>query len=237
MPRATRACDPGSMGWLGPTRQERQLAAAAALAPYGFTVDLPSAAQIFEYRPLRVHATPETPVVAAHGRVGESTVSAYEYDYSRRDAEGNVSRSSELVVVAHHPRLLGGAAFVPEHREWNTTAQVLDVLFWIPPFTLLKAFEWLAESRDPDRNVGHAEFDRLYRVRAASDAAAQRAISPRLRETAVRLGFYGYAELRDGVLLYSVNRCAFDGEGVVRALGYAAPLIASAIPEPAHPFR
>ena len=135
-------------------------------------------------------------------------------------------------MVAQYPRIEGGAAFGPELREWSDVARAIDALFWIPPFTFLKVFQWMQAQQHPDRTAGHGEFDRLYRVRAVSDAAAQRAMSPRLRETCVRLALEGTVELRPGAVLYSVRGCGFDSEGMLRALGYAAPLMVSATMEP-----
>lgn len=220
------------MGLFGPSREERHAAAATAVAAYGFEVASPRARELADWAPFAIHATPERYEAAAFGRIDEAEVAAFEYLYSTTDAEGQSHSHSQLVVIAQYPRIEGGAAFSPEPREWSGVARAIDALFWIPPFTLLKVIQWLGESRHPDRQLGHAEFDRLYRVRADSDAAAQRAITPRLRDTAVRLAFQGNVELRPGAVIYSVAGCSFDGVGLVRALGYAAPLVVAAAPEP-----
>lgn len=220
------------MGFFGPSNEERYAAAAAAIAPFGFVLARERAAEFADWAPLQLHAAPESYEVAAFGRIEDSDVAVFEYGYSTTDAEGLSHHHREMVVVAQYARIEGGAAFSPELREWSGIAQMLDALFWIPPFTFLKVIQWLGEARHPDRTVGHGEFDRLYRVRAASDASAQRAIPPRLRETAVRLGLRGTVELRPGAVIYSVAGCGFDGAGVLRALGYAAPLMVSATVEP-----
>lgn len=220
------------MGLFGPSREERHAAAAAALAPYGFVVASRRARELGEWAPFALHARPEHHDAAAFGTIEDAEVAAFEYRYTTTDAEGQSQSHTQLVVIAQYPRIEGGAAFSPEPREWSGVARAIDAFLWVPPFTLLKVIQWLGESKHPDRHVGHAEFDRLYRVRADSDAAAQRAISPRLRETVVRLGLEGVVELRPGAVIYSVAGCSFDGEGVVRALGYAAPLLIAAAVEP-----
>ena len=220
------------MGLFGPTREERHAAAATAIAPYGFVVAPQRARELADWAPFAIQASPERYETAAFGTIDEAEVAAFEYGYSSTDSDGNSQPHTQLIVIAQYPRIEGGAAFSPESREWSDVARAIDALFWIPPFTLLKVIQWLGESRHPDRQLGHAEFDRLYRVRAESDAAAQRAISPRLRNTAVRLAFQGNVELRPGAVIYSVSGCSFDGVGIVRALGYAAPLMVAAAPEP-----
>ncbi len=225
------------MGLFGPSPEERYAAAAAAIAPYGFVLAKESAGALAQWAPFELHYRPDSYDIAAVGRIEENEVWVFEYGYSTTDSEGQSQHHREMVVVAQYPRIEGGASFSPEPREWSGIAQALDALFWIPPFTFLKVIQWLGESRNPDRTVGHGEFDRLYRVRAPSDASAQRAIPPRLRETVVRLGLRGSVELRPGVILYSVAGCGFDGEGVLRALGYAAPLMVAATSEPTQAYR
>lgn len=219
------------MGLFGPS-SERHAAAAAAIAPYGFVVGKEGAQALAQWAPFELHHRPSDFAVAAWGRIESVDVSVFEYGYNTTDAEGQSHHHRQMMVVAQHPRIEGGAGFTPEPREWSSVAQVLDALFWIPPFTFLKVIQWLGESENPDRSVGHAEFDRLYRVRASSEEQARRAIPQRLREVVVRLGFRGTVELRPGVLFYSVAGCGFDGEGVLTALGFAAPLIVAASVEP-----
>jgi hypothetical protein len=221
-----------ALGIFGPSREERDALTAQALAPSGFRLANERARELVAWTPLVLHATPETYSAAAFGRIEDAEVGVFDYGYSSTDAEGRTHSHDQLVVVAQYPRIEGGAAFSPDLREWSQVALVLDALLWIPPFTFLKVFQWLSAEQHPDRTVGHGEFDRLYRVRAPSDAAAQRAIPPRLRDTCVRLALQGTVELRPGAVLYSVRGCGFDAEGVVRALGYAAPLMVAATMEP-----
>lgn len=225
------------MGIFGPSRDERYAAAAAAIAPYGFGLVPAATAPLAEHAPFQLHPSSDGCNVAAYGRIEESDVWAYEYSHSSTDSEGQTSSYDQLIVVAHHPRIEGGAAFSPEPREWSGVARALDTIFWIPPFTLLKVIQWMGEARNPDRTLGDAEFDRLYRVRAASDSEAQRAIPRRLRETVLRLALRGTVELRPGTVIYSIDGCRFDGDGLVRALGYAAPLLVGAMAEPAQAYR
>lgn len=220
------------MGWFGPTREERDARLAAALAPHGFAVANERARELEAWAPLAIHAAPESYESAAFGRIENADVAVFEYGYSVEDAGGLRHPRSEMVVIALYPGIEGGAAFGPEPREWNEMTRAFDTFLWVPPFTFLKAIEWMEAQRRPDRTVGHGEFDRLYRVRAISDAAAQRAIPPRLRDTCVRLAMEATVELRRGAILYSVRGCGFDREGVFRALGYAAPLMVSAAMEP-----
>jgi hypothetical protein len=226
-----------SVRLFGPERDARIRAAASAIAPYGFVLGHAGDGPFGEQLPFVLHATPDSVSAVASGRIDAAEVWAFEYAYTSTDAEGNTSSHDQLVVIARHPRIEGGAAFHAEPREWSAIARTLDVLFWIPPFTLLKAFQWLHEARNPDRSVGDAEFDRLYRVRAASDEQAQRAIPRTLRETVLRLGVKAAIELRPGVIVYSIEGCGFDGEGLPRALGYAAPLLAATITEASHVYR
>lgn len=215
------------MSWFGPSREERYAAAAAALRPYAFVVDRARAAGLRRFLPFDMLTTPARYHVAAIGRIEDTDVLAYEYGYDSTDHEGNPSSHDAMVVAVVHPAIAGRAAFGPDHRAWGGIGAVLDALFWIPPFTVLKVFQYLAESRNPDRVVGHAEFDRLYYVRAASDDVARRVVTPELRDAAVRFALRGTVELHDGALLYSIAQHRFDAEGVVRALGYAAPLLAA----------
>jgi hypothetical protein len=92
-------------------------------------------------------------------------------------------------------------------------------------------------ARDPDRTVGDADFDRLYRVRAASDSAAAHAITPALREVCVRLRFRGAVELRPGVLIYSPYEHRLDEKTAVPALGVGAAFLAALAPKRDHPMR
>lgn len=226
------------MGLFGPSRQERQAAAAAAVAPYGFRLVPPENERLkMQLAPFALHSSPDRCRATAFGKIDDADVYALDYDYSYRDADGNDQTSSQMIVAVYHPRIAGGAAFMPDMKHWSGVAAALDMMLWVPPFTFVKAFQLFLEAKNPDRVVGHAEFDRLYVVRAASDADAARAISPKLRETVVRLAFRGTVELRESLLLYSVQGCSFDGEGLLTALRYAAPLTLAAMTDAGAAYR
>ncbi len=218
-------------------RDERLAGAARALAPYGFTFDARRAPELRRYEPFVLLAKPEEYVVAAQGTIEGAPVEAYEYGYSSMDSEGHATYHDALVVAVHHPWVNGGASFAPDQKEWGGVAAALDVLFWIPPFTILKAFQYAMAAKNPDREVGDAEFDRLYVVRAASDDDARRAITPALREVCLRLAFGGAVELRPGVLLYSPYAISLDAEHAVHALGIGAAFLGALAPKSAHPMR
>ncbi|MFO0686043.1 MAG: hypothetical protein U0234_28540 [Sandaracinus sp.] len=226
------------MGFFGPTRQERQAAAAAAVAPYGFRLIPPENERLkLHLAPFALHSAPDRCVASAYGKIDQAEVYALEYDYSYRDQDGNEQTSSQMIVAVYHPRILGGAAFMPDMKQWSGIAAALDLMLWVPPFTFVKALQLFFEAKNPDRVIGHAEFDRLYVVRAASDADAARAIPPRLRETAVQLAFRGTVELRENLLIYSVQGCRFDGDGLLTALRYAAPLTLAAMTDSGAAYR
>jgi hypothetical protein len=176
-------------------------------------------------------------VAAAFGQIEGHRVEAFEYLYSGSDNDGNTVQYDQLLVAVEHPWVQGDASFRPEQREWSTVAAALDALLWIPPFTFLKAIQLLNESRNPDRVVGHAEFDRLYVVHAASDEAARRAIPTPLRDLAVRIGFRGTVELRAGLLLFAPQLPRFDASSIVQTLGIAAALVGAFAAPASHPMR
>lgn len=215
------------MGLFGPSTAERHAAAAQAIRPYGFVLDPSAAVGLGRYLPFELLATPQTFATCALGEIEDAPVEAYEYGYSSRDSDGNTTYRTELVIAVHHASIRGRASIRPEWREWSVFAAALDIILWVPPFTLVKAIQLLAESRHPDRSVGDSDFDRLYVVRAASDAAAREAIPQPLRDALMRIGFKGTLEIRPGVLLYSPHRLGLDGEGAVPALGIATVLLAA----------
>ncbi len=226
------------MGLFGPSRQERQAAAAASVAPYGFSLVAPEEERLkLQLAPFVLHSTPSRCRATAFGRIDAAEVWAFDYDYTGRDSEGNPTTRSQLLIALHHPGIAGGASFAPDARAWGGVGAAIDLLLWVPPFTFVKAFQLLNEARNPDRVVGDPRFDELYVVRAADDATAQRAIPPRLRETAVRLGLRGAVELRENLVLYSVERCSFDGTGLLTALRYAAPLALAAMSDSGQAYR
>jgi hypothetical protein len=226
------------MGLFGPSEVERLNAAAAALAPYKFQFDNRRAEQLRQYLPFQILTAPERYVTACFGHIEDATIEGYEYQSTSTDGEGNVSWYTHALVVVQHPSLPGGACFSPDYPEWGGLSAALDVLFWIPPFTLFKAIQWIANSQNPDRLVGHSEFDRLYRVRADSNETASRVITPALRDAMVRMQFKGSVEMRPGFLLYSPQEYRFDAQTAVSTIGVAT-VILSALREQlrAHPMR
>lgn len=222
-----------------PRLEERLAGVAHALAPYGFVVDARRAGQLRAYEPFTYFAAPEGYAAGVFGTIEGATVEAYEYDYTSTDSEQQVSHYSALAIAVHHPWVRGGASFGPEHKEWTTTGALLDALLWIPPFTILKVFQYAMENTNPDRTVGDADFDRLYRVRADSDEAAQRAIPPALRSLCVRMAFHGSIELHPGVLLYQPQAVSrLDPATVIPTLGMAAAFLGALAPAPGgHPMR
>jgi hypothetical protein len=213
------------VGLFGPSTEERLSAASAALQPYGFTVDPRAAPELRRYLPFELLYAPDELVAGVLGRVEGHQVEAYEYVYTYTDSEGGSASSSELVMIAHHPSIVGGACFSPDTKEWDGLAKFLDVLMWVPPFSFVKAIQLYADAKNPDRRVGHAEFDRLFRVRAPSDAIAAAAITPALREAAVRLGQRIVVELRPGHLVVSAQGRRLD-ENAPGTIGIAIALLA-----------
>lgn len=209
----------------GRAQEERLAAAAAALAPFGFVFRPDEAARVRRYLPLREASAPEHLVTACFGRIEDATVEAFEYESSSTDSDGNTSWSTSTLVAVHHPAIPGGASIHPDWPQWSTAAAVIDAVFWIPPFTILKLFQLAFAARNPDRIVGDADFDRLYVVHAGSDAEARAALTPALREALLRLRFRGTLELRPGALLYSPHDYRFDAETAVSAIGVATVLL------------
>jgi hypothetical protein len=216
---------------------ERHHQAAALITQYGFVTDPSRANEVLRYRPFAFLSSPETSCTAAFGRIEAAAVSAFEYEYSSQDSNGNWSSDVTLAVVVEHPDIPGGAAIRPDWREWSTIGAFIDTVFWIPPFTILKVFQLLMQDQNPDRVVGHAEFDRLYEVRAKSNEAAARAIGPELRDLLPRIGFRGTLELRPSLAVFSIPGTKFDSEGIVRALGHVAPILAATARRHSYPMR
>lgn len=208
-----------------------------ALRPFGFEVDPTGASAIATWLPFKLFATPNSVGAAAVGRIESSEVSAFQYEYTTTDSDGYSHSNIELVIVAQHPMIRGDARITVDASEWGGLAAFIDVMLWIPPFTLIKAIQLLGAAYDPDRVVGDAEFDRLYRISAASDAEARAAIPQALRTMLLQLRFRGRIELRRGALLFAIDGATrFDNETLIRVLGYVAPLVSAAV-EPSAAYR
>ena len=225
------------MGLFHPSSEARYEEAARAIAPYGFVTDPARASLLRNFQPLAELSEPDHYKIAAFGRIEDADVAAFEYAYSYKDSEGRSHSSTRLVIVVAHPMIAGSASLSPDGREWDAFQGVLDVIFWIPPFTFLKAIQLLNESRNPDIVVGHAEFDRLYLVHAASEAAAREAFTAELRDLLPRIGFRGTLELRPGYLLFTVHGARFDEQTLPNALGHVAPLLAALVRPDDYPYR
>jgi hypothetical protein len=229
------------MGFFAPSREElevRYAAAARALHPYGFVVDPRYARGLEAYEPFVLGAAPQEYYVGAYGTIEGVRVEAFEYGYRASDNAGASSWNTKLVVAIHHPWVNGGASFQPDYKEWiGIGPKILDAILWIPPLTIVKALQAVIAAINPDRLVGDEEFDRYYVVRAESDEAARRAITPALREVVLRTGFNGIVELRPGVLLYMPFVLKLDGENAVPAIGMSAAFLGALSPRPVHPMR
>jgi hypothetical protein len=225
------------MGLFGPSREERLRAAAIALAPYGMVMDARRAGELRQYEPFAELSTPSGYTTAVHGRVDDAPLEAYEYTYATTDSEGRRTYENEIAVVLRHAWIRGTASLRPDQKQWSSAAAALDVLLWIPPFTLVKAIQHLNESKNPDRTIGDVEFDRLYAIHAASDEAARQAIPPSLRSAILAVRFRGVIELRPGVLVYSPYGMGLDERTAIKAIGFAAYFLAALEPKRAHPMR
>jgi hypothetical protein len=239
------------MGIFGPSRDERLAAAARALHPYGFTMDWRYAQGLRQYEPFAEMHAPESYVTACFGTIEGARVEAYEYEYTvhRTIQSGGIGsdgmvhtmdvtdHETALAVVVHHPWIRGGASFVADLAAWGTLGTVINAILWVPPFTIAKIVMALAEMKNPDREVGDAEFDRRYKVHAPSEEAARAAIPPTLREVCNHIDFRGSVELRPGVLIYSPYPARLDEQTAVQALGVATAFLGAFAPKGAHPMR
>jgi hypothetical protein len=227
------------MALFGPSREERLSAAERTIAPYGFRFDASRAADLKQYLPLREAAAPASYVTGCFGRIEDAVVEGYEYEYTSSDTDGNTSWHSATLIAVQHRAIAGTASFAPEWKEWSTVAAAFDAITWVPPFILVKIVQWLAESSNPDRTVGDADFDRLYKVHGASDEAARAGLPPALRSAALRIGFRGTLETRPGLLLYAPYGESFDAKTIVSAFGIATVFIGALREESmrAHPMR
>lgn len=201
-----------------------------ALAAFGFEVDPDATSTLMAWSPMSIFAKPDKVLTAFVGRIEASTVRAFHYAYAYQDADGAFRSAEEFLIVAQHPMIRGGARISPDAKAFGGMAALIDTLLWIPPFTLIKALQYLMGPGEPDRIVGSEEFDRLYRIHAASDAAAREAIPEALRAMLVQLRFQGRIELHAGAMLYTVNGVTrLEKERVLQAFSYAAPLVSAAV--------
>lgn len=189
------------------SREQRYANVSALLARNGFTSELPPRDVLAPFLPW-MFSNPDRTTFHARGEVQGATVDVYEYEYSSTDADGNSTTHQELIAMAWHPRIVGGARLYPDGAAWGGLDASIDALLWLPPFVLIRGIAWALRgmfgTNYPDRNVGHHEFDRLYIVNAPTDEDAQRAIPPALRDTLLRMSFRGSIELRQGLVIVRV---------------------------------
>lgn len=225
------------MGIFSPPREERYAAAARAIAPYGFVTDAARATQLQPLLPLAELSEPSKCNIAAFGRIEDADVAAFEYTYSSKDSDGKRHWYDRLLIALAHRGIDGRASLRPDEKEWSSAAAFLDAITWVPPFIIVKAFQLINESANPDRTVGNKEFDRLYVVHAASEGDARQSIPPELQDLLPRIGFRGTLELRPGLLLFTVRGTRFNEETLPQALGYVAPLLAATVRRDEYPYR
>lgn len=223
-------------------RGDRIRAASAHIAQYGFQTRRSTPEEVNRWGPFRVHDTPDECTVYAEGFIEGVHVDLFEYSCTTTDTEGTSSTSSTLLAIAAHPWVSGSAGITIDFREWSTGGAIFgavwDVLTWFPPFILLKVVQHVNESANPDRVVGHPEFDRLYCVRADSEAAAMQAIPESLRNALVNTSFQGKIELRPGYILLSEHSAYFDPQGTETTLRYLTTFLKCFHPPAsAHPMR
>ena len=186
---------------------------------------------------------PTSDVFVARGRIDDAEAMIVDYASTlagsssadgRGGGGGGSSTSLHAVVILRHPRIAGCAVFYPEPRAWSRFARALDIVGWIPPFVALRGLAWVLgtlagfESAE-DRLVGHAEFDRLFRVHAGSDEIAAASIPGPLCEFMVRAKWPAIIEIRDGELRYSIARTTFDGAFVDALLRHAPELLSACV--------
>jgi hypothetical protein len=200
-------------------------------------MDASRATALRAYEPFLELCSPYRYVTCVFGDIEGAQVEAFEYEYTSSDQDGQTTLHDQLVVAVQHPTIRGTASFRDDAKQWDGVAAFIDAVMWVPPFTVVKAFQLFMENKNPDRRVGDADFDRLYVVHAASDEAARSAIPAGLREAVLHVGYRGVVELRPGVLLYAPRAAGLDGERAVGALGFASLFLGAMARRPAHPMR
>lgn len=191
------------------------------MAPWGFRMETDDSTMHERWLPFVVLATPDRCTVRARGSVEDRELWIVEYDYSWSDSVGNDHSADAVLGALEAPWSRGSAAIAMDERAWSGVAAALDVLFWIPPFTLLKFVQLANESRRPDLEIGNAEVDRRYRVHAESEAAARAAIPPKLGEHLLSTNFRGSIEIRPELVLFSLRDARFDPAGVENTIAHA----------------
>jgi hypothetical protein len=213
------------MGFFGPSRAERLEAAAHVLRGAGFAVEPARANALCTYAPFVLLPTPTAYVTSARGEIEGRLVELFEYESTSTESDGSSSQNTELVVVAHHRNIRGGACFAPDWPKWGGVAAFIDAIFWLPPFILLKAVQLAVRVANPKRTVGHEAFDHLFVARADSDEAARAAIPRALCDVVSGELLKVTVELRAGVMVFAPHGLILRDESVARILDVTDALL------------
>jgi hypothetical protein len=205
------------MSWFNDDAQALEAARAA-----GFTSQPPHTAKVLEpFLPYEECRGLADCTFASWNEIGPYIAWLLDYDYSE-ERTAAVTRSGPTAdyhgtgIHTEHERYtahVSGTLAILQHPEVRETVDVLtdwrastagaivNALLWIPPFTFVKPFQYAALAKNPDREIGHEEFDRRFLVRAASAEAAQAAIHPALGELLVASDFKGRLSMRPGAVI------------------------------------
>jgi hypothetical protein len=216
------------MGIFTPSKPkaERYEEITRAVTPLGFTV-LPEPAA-YDYMkpllPMQGHTTPDGYGIAILGKVDHHPVRIITGEYASRDNDGNETWTDVLLTIVEHPLVRGTAIVQPDWKH-STVGAILDKLFWIPPFTILKFIQIAFDRQTPDLEIGEPTFDSMFKVNAESVALAQQAIPPAARKHLVESNFDGMIVTRPGALVYRLGAASVDAESVLATLALVSPLI------------
>jgi hypothetical protein len=223
------------MGFFGPSREERYAQIAQTLSPYGFSLqpERGAAAVLQGFTPFELFRAPESYSSVVAGQIDGRAVAVAQYEYTSTDNEGNTSTISEHITVVHDHNIRGVAGLA---TDWTKTAvgAFINAALWIPPFTIVKAIQLLFDSKHPDREVGQADFDTRYKIRAVNDEVARTVFHPAFQQALLRCSFDGTLEVRHGALLYTLSGSTFDAPGLMRTLGHVPILLAGALNQVTH---
>jgi hypothetical protein len=206
---------------------ERVVRARSLLTPLGFDARREYAKMLHAHLPFLILPKPHECLIGAFGSVDGRDVEIFEYAMY----ENTFQRTGEqtwLVVVARDEWINGGAAFVSQS---NTAREILEGMELVSG-----ALERIFDGKTA-RHAREGTFEDLYRVEAATPEAAERAITPALRDVCLEIEFEGTVELASGALLFSPANASFD-ERLPKVLDLVSKLLAAFGPPPAdHPMR
>ncbi len=131
-----------------------------------------------------------------------------EYEHDSRRVMGTLA-------IVQHPAV---TERVDSLADWTATTggAIVNALLWVPPFTVVEAFQYAARSQNPDHEVGHEAFDRRFLVHAESAESAQRAVHPSLGELLVASDFKGRLAMRPGAALVQFDPAPPGAEGFTK---------------------